>query len=95
LPHRKYRIDIHSCAESINCLSELSETFPEGLVLAERILDWTIINLRSKEGYFYYGILKSRFTDKPFKSKIAYLRWGQAWMLKALSSFLMAKNISK
>lgn len=92
LPHRKYRIDIHSCAESVNCLSILSETFPEGLSLAEDILGWTIENLYSNKGYFYYGILKSRFTGIPFKSKIAYLRWGQAWMLKALSSFIAAKN---
>ena len=93
MPNKKYRIDIHSCAESINCLSELSVTFPEGLQLAERILDWTIDNLYDKKGYFYYGILKSRFTGLPFKSKIAYLRWGQAWMLKALSSFLLTKRI--
>ena len=92
LPNRKYRIDIHSCAESVNCLSELSETFPEGLDLAKNILDWTIENLYDDEGYFYYGILKSRFVGLPFKSKIAYLRWGQAWMLKAISSFLLAQK---
>jgi hypothetical protein len=92
MPNRKYRIDIHSCAESVNCLSELSETFPQGLVLAEHILDWTILNLQDSKGYFYYGILKSRFTGLPFKSKIAYLRWGQAWMFKALTSFMLAKR---
>ncbi len=95
MPDRKYRIDIHSCAESIHCLSELADEFPEGIPLAENILNWTIQNLQHKTGYFYYGILKSRFTGIPFKSKIPYIRWGQAWMLRAMTSYLMAVKSSK
>jgi len=86
-PHQKYRIDIHSSAESINCLSELSVTFPDSIDIANKVLNWTLDNLQDKKGFFYYGILKSRFTRTPFKSKIPYIRWGQAWMLKALSSY--------
>ncbi|MBC8490072.1 MAG: hypothetical protein H8D45_28985 [Bacteroidetes bacterium] len=89
LPNRKYRIDIHSCAESINCLSQLSGTFPEGLKIAENVAKWTIDNLQSPEGYFYYGFIKSRFIRKPFLSKIPYIRWGQAWMLKGLTNLLL------
>jgi len=88
LPERKYRIDIHSCAESINCLSELSDTFQSGLSISHNVANWTINNLQDEKGYFYYGILKSRFTQRTFTSKISYMRWGQAWMLKALSSLL-------
>jgi hypothetical protein len=90
MPGKKYRIDIHSCAESINCLSALSPTFPEGLKLAESILHWTIDNLQDPSGYFYYGILKSRFTGIPFTSKIPYIRWGEAWMMRALVSYQIA-----
>lgn len=89
LPDRKYRIDIHSCAESINCLSQLSRTFPEGLKIAENVAKWTIDNLQDPEGYFYYGFIKSRFIRKPFLSKIPYIRWGQAWMLKGLTNLLL------
>ncbi|MBN1131880.1 MAG: hypothetical protein JXA39_02315 [Bacteroidales bacterium] len=92
MPHRKYRIDIHSSAESINCLSELSTTFHDSMALAEKVLCWTIDNLQSKEGYFYYGILRSRFTGLPFKSKIPYIRWGQAWMLKSISNYLYFRD---
>ncbi len=88
MPDRKYRIDIHSCAESINCLSVLSPGFPEGLHLAENILHWTMDTLQDRSGYFYYGVLKSRVTRVPFKSKIPYIRWGQAWMLRALASYV-------
>lgn len=89
LPNRKYRIDVHSCAESINCLIQLTETFPEGKKIAKSIADWTINNMQDETGYFYYGFLRSRFTRLPFLSKIAYLRWGQAWMLKGLSNLLL------
>jgi len=88
LPDRKYRIDIHSCAESINCLSELSQSFPDGLKVADNVANWTIDNLQDGAGFFYYGILKSRITGQPFISKIPYMRWGQAWMLKSLSNLL-------
>ncbi len=92
MPNRKYRIDIHSCAESIHCLSVLSEEFPEAHSLANNILQWTIHNLQDKNGYFYYGILKSRLIGVTFKSKIAYIRWGQAWMLKAMTTYLRTSN---
>ncbi len=88
-PDKKYRIDIHSCAESINCLTTLSDTFPEAKSRAEKVLDWTIKNLQDDTGYFYYGILKNRLFGYHFKSKIPYIRWGQAWMMKALSNYLL------
>lgn len=95
MPDKKYRIDIHSCAESINCLSTLSPIFPEGLNLAESVLAWTIDNLQDKSGYFYYGIIKSRFTAIRFKSKIPYIRWGEAWMMRALASCQIAVHNKK
>lgn len=89
LPNSKYRIDIHSCAEAINCLSMLAETFQAGIKIAENVANWTIDNLQDKDGYFYYGFLKSRFIRVPFLSKVAYLRWGQSWMLRGLSNLLI------
>ena len=88
-PDKKYRIDIHSCAESINCLITLTDTFPEAKSRAEKILKWTIKNLQDDTGYFYYGILKNRLFGYHFKSKIPYIRWSQAWMMKALSNYLL------
>ena len=35
-----------------------------------------------------YPILSDANTQTPFISKIAYIRWGQAWMLKGLSNLL-------
>lgn len=91
-PDKIYRIDIHSCSESIFCLSELSKTFPDSIIKAGKILDWTINNLQDPEGYFYYGFIRSRITGIVFKSKIPYIRWGQAWMLRAMSKYLICSE---
>ncbi|PID62379.1 MAG: hypothetical protein CR986_01725 [Ignavibacteriae bacterium] len=90
-PERKYRIDIHSCAEAINCLSELSSLFPEGLPIAQNIADWTFRNLLDESGFYYHGIFKSRIINTTFKSKISYIRWNQAWMFKGLTN--LYKNL--
>jgi hypothetical protein len=92
LPHRIYRIDIHSCSEAIYCLSELSVQFPKCNDLAMNVLSWTIKKLQDKSGYFYYGFLKSRFTGRVYKSRIPYIRWSQAWMLKALAAHAEITN---
>jgi hypothetical protein len=88
-PNKKYRIDIHSCAESILCLSTLSDIFPEAIQKAGKVLNWSIEKLQDNTGYFYFGILKSRLTGIKFRSKMPYLRWGQAWMLRAISKYLL------
>jgi hypothetical protein len=87
LPDRLYRIDIHSCAEAILCISVLSETYPQHISLAGNVLKWTLENMQDAAGYFYYGILKNRITGRPYVSKIPYIRWGQAWMLKSLAAY--------
>jgi len=80
-PQELYPIDIHSCAEAILCLSILSRKFPKSVELARKVAWWTIQNMQSKTGYFYYRIYS---TGKLIK--IPYIRWGQAWMLLALSA---------
>jgi rhamnogalacturonyl hydrolase YesR len=91
-PSKKYRIDIHSCSESILCITELSSTLNKGMGICDEVVDWTIENLMNKrKTYFYHGIFKSKLFGFTFKSKIAYLRWGQAWMFKALTTYYLQK----
>ena len=86
-PEKIYRVDIHSCAEAVILLSTLADEYPEAGKKAGEILDWTISNFQDKQGFFYYGLLKSRITGVVFKSKIPYFRWGQAWMLRAFTKY--------
>lgn len=77
-----YPIDIHNQAQGIITFSKLGKLDPKYLEFAEKITSWTILNMQDPEGYFYYQ--KHRF----FTNKIPYMRWGQAWMLLALATFL-------
>jgi hypothetical protein len=56
---------------------------PEYLPFARKIALWTIENMQDEEGYFYYRC------GKFYKNKIPYIRWGQAWMMNALSYLLL------
>jgi len=78
--NRIYPIDIHSCAQGIITFCELADFEPKYLNMAKKVARWTISNMQDKEGYFYYRIYRKWKTDKT-----AYIRWGQAWMLRALS----------
>ena len=77
---RKYPIDIHHLAQGIISFSKMYELTKdiEYLNCANRVAQWTIENMQDKKGFFYYQ--KWPF----FTNKIAYIRWGQAWMLLAL-----------
>ena len=78
--NRLYPIDIHSCAQGIITFCESADFVPEYLDLADKISKWTIENMQDEEGHFYYRIHRSgRVNTTP------YTRWGQAWMLRALS----------
>jgi hypothetical protein len=95
LPDRKYRIDIHSCAEAIYCISSLSETYPEHSGVADDVCAWTLENLQDPSGHFYYAIQKSRFTGRAYISRIPYIRWAQAWMLRSMSVYYSSKESFK
>ena len=89
-PDRIYRVDIHSAAEAINCLTFLAPFNSKAFPQATKVLNWTIDNLYDQKNQdFYYGILKSRFTGRVFKSEIKYMRWAQAWMLRSLSRYIL------
>ena len=79
---REYPIDIHNQAQGIITFSRLSEIEPEHLDFAKKIALWTIENMQGRAGEFYYQ--NWRF----FTNRIPYMRWGQAWMLLALSTLL-------
>jgi hypothetical protein len=85
---RIHPIDVHSCAQSIITLAKLGSVNEQNQKLAEKVALWTLENMQDSKGYFYFQ--KRRF----FTSKIAYMRWSQAWMLKALVTLLTAPEES-
>lgn len=79
---RTYPIDIHAVAESLIALVKFSYLDPSNLSLARKVLLWTMKNMWDDRGFFYYRVLRA------MKIRTSYMRWSQAWMLLALSTFL-------
>lgn len=80
-----YPIDVHAPAQMVITLAKLGR-FHEYKELMDTVLHWTITNMQSKKGFFYYQI------NKFFSSKIPYMRWAQAWMFYALSTYTKFEN---
>lgn len=80
---RLYPIDIHSCSEAILCCSALSAIFPKLLDVAREVIGWTLAQMQDPRGFFYYR------NYRIYISKVGFIRWGQAWMMLALSEYLL------
>jgi len=85
-PNRLYPADTHSSAAAILALVELRGRFPATLELAEQIASWTIENMQSPHGYFYYQ------RHRLYTNRIEYMRWSQAWMSYALARLIECHN---
>jgi hypothetical protein len=83
-----YPIDVHSPAQLVITLAKLDESINHKPLL-DKVLLWTIDNMQSPKGYFYYQ------ANKFFTSKIPYIRWSQAWMFYALTTYIFEKPNSK
>jgi hypothetical protein len=75
-----YPADAHAAGAAVIALVELKDQMPDAHALAERVISWTLENLRdSQQGFFYYQ-RRRRYTVRT-----PYMRWTQAWMLYALA----------
>ena len=80
--NRRYPVDSQCAAQSIESLASLSSEDPECLELAIKVAQWTIENMRGRDGHFYYRIY-------PWgRAKTPMLHWAQATMYKALALLL-------
>ena len=73
LPWR-WPVDIHNQAQGVITFSRLGQN-----EIATRIALWTVHNMQDEDGLFCYH-------KYPLgANRIPYMRWGQAWMMNALS----------
>lgn len=80
--NRTYPIDIHCVAQSLITLAAFSNLQPDNLKIMESLFRWTMKNMWDERGFFYYRVL-------PWKTiRTPYMRWSQAWMLRALSEVM-------
>lgn len=83
-----FPIDIHTTAQLVVTLVKLNKV-AEHKDLLDKVMLWTINNMQSGKGYFYYQV------NRYFSSKIPYMRWAQAWMFYAFSMYLKQESTCK
>ncbi len=79
--NKTYPIDVHCPGQLFVTLSKL-DMFKSYENLSSKVMDWTIINMQDRKGYFYYQI------KRIISSKISYMRWSNAFMFNAMSYYL-------
>jgi len=79
-----YPIDIHSPAEAIYFFSGEGEEYRN---LTHKILAWMIANMWDKSGYFCFR------RTRHYTNRIPYMRWSQAWGLRALTEYYLKNGI--
>ena len=79
----RYPVDIHACAEAVLCFSALSERFPGCQQPALNAMRWAHRHLRDpKTGAPWHRRYPLHV------ARIAFPRWGAAWMFRALAEYL-------
>ncbi len=87
-PTRRYPINVHSCAEAILCHSTVAREFPEAAEYVRQVAAWTVEHMQNADGSFAYMI--RRLGPIRWTNRIPYVRWGQAWMFRALATAVLA-----
>ena len=85
-PSSLYPINIHSCAEAILCHSTLALDFPPARNYLRSCVPWILRTMQKADGSFIYMIKNLKDIIR-WKINIPYIRWGQAWMLRALAQY--------
>ncbi|GKI23756.1 hypothetical protein CE91St19_31580 [Odoribacter laneus] len=78
-------IDLHCVAQAIPTLCKLGR-FDEQRLLIDKLLNWAVVNMQDKKGYFYF-----QKRDKKI-NKINYMRWPNAWMFYGMSYWIKYSN---
>ena len=76
-----YPVDIHAPSQLVITLSK-TKLFHQHIELIDRVLKWTIDNMQSRKGYFYFQ------KRKYYTNKIPYMRWSQGWIFYALAHYI-------
>ena len=85
-PTEFYPVNIHSCAEAILLNASLAKHEEEALKLVFPLLRWTVGEMQTDDGWFVYMLRKTPRGEVAVR--VPYIRWGQAWMLLAMSECL-------
>lgn len=80
-----YPVDIHAPSQLIVTLSK-AHLFEKNRKVIDLVVNWTIENMQSPKGYFYFQ--KRKF----YTNKIPYMRWSEGWIFYGLAHYLQNSN---
>nr|MDQ3935388.1 hypothetical protein [Actinomycetota bacterium] len=83
---RRHPVDVHACATAITTLARLAASGWDTLDRAGAVLDWTLANMRRRDGRFAFQ--RHRFHRNP----VPYVRWGDGHMMVALATYAEAAS---
>ncbi len=83
-PDGLYPVDVHCVAQAILTLLQFPPEIGGGWKPAHRLAQWAVQEMWDPSGYFHFQLHRS------YRNGIPYIRWGQAWMLYALSALVAA-----
>ena len=83
--NKLYPIDIHAVSQTILTFLRFASWDPEAAERAFRMAEWAIANMQEKQGCFDFRI------GRYFRNRIPYIRWSQAWMMRALSELRLLR----
>ncbi len=86
-PDSLYPIDIHAVAEAILVALRMHTRDTNAREFATRELLWGIEHFQDARGFFYYQITLR------YVNHIPYLRWSNAWMLRAHAEWLWHEHL--
>jgi hypothetical protein len=84
--NRVFPIDIHACSQAILHFAAFSSIDPAALERAWKTFHWTAANMAAADGSFYYQ------RHRLWTNRTPYMRWGQAWMFRALARLVAANG---
>ena len=80
-------VNIHGCAEAILCLATILKDYPDVLGDMQRVTEWSLEHMQNSDGSWAYEVNRRGRIDR-----MAYMRWGQAWMFRALVEYLQSSK---
>ena len=82
----KWPVEIHNQAQGIISFARHMDIDTSYLELSKQIANYTLENMRSSKGYFFYKKYPWVTIKTPF------IRWSQAWMFLALTELIKAQE---
>lgn len=86
-PKSRYPVDVHALSEAVNCISSIDEGWRYKNYADIALMDLFDALFSPVKGNFMWRVIK--VGPILYRSDIEFMRWGTAWVSKAISEYLV------